>query len=92
MGGAPAALARGGGGGGMDDPTGGGKEAGAAGKVPLPAVAVTSLCEIKFNRKDVKEMNRLMYICHTASGGGDLMPHSQRRRGPRYWRLLHITL
>ena len=27
----------------------------------LPMVAKTSLCEIKFNRKDVKPMNKLMY-------------------------------
>jgi len=30
------------------------------GKRKLPAMAVTSLCEIKFNRKDVKAMNTLM--------------------------------
>ena len=29
-------------------------------KVQMPTVAVTSLCEIKFNRKDVKAMNTLM--------------------------------
>ena len=30
------------------------------GKRDLPTLAVTSLCEIKFNRKDVKPMNTLM--------------------------------
>ena len=57
----PSMLSGGGGGGGsgMDDDkilnSGGGSLS-----KEMPSVAVTSLCEIKFNRKDVKHMNVLM--------------------------------
>jgi hypothetical protein len=50
----------GGGGGGMDDDRILSNAGGAAKSTEMPSIAVTSLCEIKFNRKDVKHMNVLM--------------------------------
>ena len=47
-------------GGGMEDDRILGNSGGPAKSTEMPAIAMTSLCEIKFNRKDVKHMNVLM--------------------------------